>query len=228
MTKLLADPITPLFIAGSGVTAEEDPEVKMLEYVLEMATLVTLRSLTLQVMAGAKLVFVAEPAANAAYMSPNQIDAGSDVFERFVMRANRRLRSCMSAWGVDLFFHCCGDVTSYMVRKFAELDPAIMSLGASRKLYEDCLLVPKTTVLYGNLPSKQFYSDELCPVARVRDMASDLANKMAATGHPFILGSECDILSVPGRSECIMDKVMAMIACGKSAITDERTAHAAA
>jgi hypothetical protein len=89
-----------------------------------------------------------------------------------------------------------------------------MSLGASRKLYEDCRYVPQTTVLYGNLPSKQFYSDQLCPVAKVREMAKDLQAKMASTGHPFILGSECDILSVPGCERKIMDKVLAMIEAG--------------
>ncbi len=214
MTKLLADPITPLYMAGSGVTGEEDPEVRMVERVLELSTLIILRSMTLQIQAGARVMFIAEPAANVAYLSPNQIEAGSDIFERYVMRYNRRLKNCMDAWDVDLFFHCCGELIPYMVSKFAELDPAILSLGSSRKLYEDCKLVPHTTVLYGNLPSKQFYSDDLCPVQKVRDMARELREKMDQAGHPFILGSECDILSVPGCEGRIMEKVLAMIEAG--------------
>lgn len=216
MTKLLADPITPLFMAGSGVSANEDPEVRMVERVLELSTLVIMRSMTLQIKAGAQVMFIAEPAANIAYLSPNQINAGSDIFDRYVMKYDRRLKNCMDAWGVDLFFHCCGELTPYMVRKFAELDPALMSLGASRKLYEDCDYVPKSTVLYGNLPSKKFYSDDLCPVSEVRKMATELRQKMAMTGHAFILGSECDILSVPGCEKKIMDKVLAMIDAGSS------------
>lgn len=231
MTKLLADPITPLYMAGTGVSAQDDPEVKMVERVLELATLMTLRSITLQIKAGAQMIFIAEPAANVAYLSPNQIEAGSDIFDRYVMRYNRRLKNCMDAWGVDLLFHCCGELIPSMVQKFAELDPAIMSLGAGRKLYEDCRYVPKTTVLYGNLPSKQFYSDDLCPVSKVREMARELRSKMAATGHPFILGSECDILSVPGCESRIMEKVLAMIeegSHGAVATPAGKRAHSAA
>lgn len=215
MTKLLADPITPLYMAGSGVTAEEDPEIRTIEQVLELSTLVILRSMSRQIKAGAKVIFIAEPAANVAYLSPNQIDAGSDIFDRYVMRYNRRLKAMMDAWGVELFFHCCGELNPYMVGKFAELDPAVMSLGASRKLWEDASLVPETTVLYGNLPSKQFYSDELCSVEDVRRMVEDLRKRMAATDHPFILGTECDVLSVPGCEDKILAKLMAMIECGE-------------
>ena len=35
--------------------------------------------------------------------------------------------------------------------------------------------------------------------------------RMAATGHPHILGSECDVLSVPGREAAIMAKVDAFV-----------------
>lgn len=223
MTKLLADPITPLYMAGSGVSAEEDPEVKMVERVLELSTLVILRSLGRQIEAGAKVVFIAEPAANVAYLSPNQLDAGSDIFDRYVMKYNQRLKFMMNSWGVELFFHCCGELTPYMIKKFTELDPAVLSLGAGRKLYEDHQFVPKTTVLYGNLPSKKFYSDDLCPVDEVKRMAAELRQKMEATGHPFILGSECDILSVPGCEQKIMSKVLAMIEAGTA-----KRKHAAA
>ncbi len=65
-----------------------------------------------------------------------------------------------------------------MVSQFTKLDPAILSLGSSRKLWEDAALVPKTTVLYGNLPSKRFYSDELISVDEVIEQSSDLVEKM--------------------------------------------------
>ena len=211
MTKLIADPITPLYLAASGVTASEDPEILMIERCLELATKIILRSINAQILAGAEGIFIAEPAANVAYISPNQIESGSDVFVRYVMKYNQRLRATLRAWDVDLYFHCCGELTPYMIRKFTELDPAILSLGSSRKLWEDAQLVPKTTVLYGNLPSKRFYSDELMPLATVRQAARDLQQRMARTGHPFILGSECDILSVPGHEDTIMAKAMAMV-----------------
>jgi uroporphyrinogen-III decarboxylase len=214
MTKLLADPITPLYMAGAGTTAEVDPEVRMIERVLELSTLIILRSLNRQIEAGAKVIFVAEPAANMAYLSPNQLDSGSDIFDRYVMAYNQRLKFMMNSWGVELFFHCCGELTPYMVRKFSQLDPAVLSLGASRRLYEDCRLVPKTTVMYGNLPSKKFYSDELCPAEEVARMAAELRARMEQTGHPFILGSECDILSVCGCEKQILSKVHAMIEAG--------------
>lgn len=223
MTKLLAEPITPLYMAGSGVTAEEDPEVKMIERCLELSTQVILRSMSAQIKAGAKVMFVAEPAANVAFLSPNQIEAGSDVFDRYVMKFNKRIKWLMNAWDVDLFFHCCGELTDYMVGKFCELDPAVLSLGASRKLWEDARIVPNTTVLYGNLPSKKFYSDDLCPVSEVRRMAADLRHKMSQTNHPFILGSECDVLSVPGCEKTIMTKILAMIEAGVA-----KAEHAAA
>ncbi len=216
MTKLLADPITPLYIAASGVTADEDPEVMMIERCLEMSLQIILRSLTAQIQAGAKVVFIAEPAANIAFISPNQIEAGSDIFDRYVMKYNQRLKSVLKAWDVDLFFHCCGELIPYMVKKFCELDPAVLSLGSSRKLWEDAAIVPQTTVLYGNLPSKKFYSDELSPVDAVRKQTAELRARMDATGHPFILGTECDILSVPGHEKKIMDKVLAMIETGSA------------
>jgi hypothetical protein len=81
------------------------------------------------------------------------------------------------------------------------------SLGSSRKLWEDARLVPGTTVLYGNLPSKKFYSDDVISVEQVRALADELIDNMKRVGHPFILGSECDVLHVPGCERQIMKKV---------------------
>jgi len=85
-----------------------------------------------------------------------------------------------------------------------------MSLGCSRRLWDDAALVAKSTVLYGNLPTKRFYSPQLT-VADVENLSLELLEKMSATGHPFILGSECDVLSVPGSEEEILSKVDAFM-----------------
>ncbi len=74
-------------------------------------------------------------------------------------------------------------------------------------LWEDAALLPKDIVLYGNLPTKRFDSDELMSVGQVGRLADELAVRMRRSGHPFILGSECDVLSVPGRERSVMAKV---------------------
>ncbi|MEN6373037.1 MAG: uroporphyrinogen decarboxylase family protein [Armatimonadota bacterium] len=210
MTKLVSDPITPVCLAGTGMTAEDDKEIALVESVLDFGMLIIMHNIQKQIDAGAMAIFVAEPAANKVYFSPNQIESGSDIFERYVMTFNQRMKNLMDANGVDLIFHCCGELTDYMVSKFAELDSAILSLGSSRKLWEDASLVPKTTVLFGNLPSKQFYSDDLITADQVIERGHELVEKMRRIGHPFILGSECDILSVPGCCEAIMSKAEAI------------------
>ena len=49
MTKLLSDPITPIYLAGSGVTADDDPDVKAVEAALELSLSVVLRSFSAQI-----------------------------------------------------------------------------------------------------------------------------------------------------------------------------------
>jgi uroporphyrinogen decarboxylase len=213
MTKLLADPITPVFLAGTGATAEDEPEVELVERTLELAEQVIEKYLQAQIDAGAKAVFICEPAANMVYFSPKQLDQSYEVFDRYVMAPNRRLKALLAANDVDLIFHDCGELTDEMVRRFGTLDPAILSLGSSRKLWEDARLVPPTTVMYGNLPSKHFYSDTHLSVEKVRAMAEELVDKMSVTGHPFILGSECDVLSVPNCETSIWNKVNAFMEC---------------
>lgn len=212
MTKLLADPITPVYLAGSGLTAAEDEEVRCVERVLELATRVVLRSIDAQLDAGAQAVCICEPAANTVYLSPNQLASGSDLFERYVMSFNRRVKARIAQRGADLIFHDCGELLDDMIRQFATLDPAILSLGSSRKLWQDARLVPRSIVLYGNLPSKRFYDDALVSVADATRMSSELLERMQDVGHPFILGSECDVLSVKGCHETIKAKVAAMLA----------------
>ncbi len=212
MTKLIADPIGPVYMAGAGMTAEDDPEVLAVERALQLSTMSVLASARAQIEAGAKLMIVCEPAANRVYLSPKQLAQGADIFDRFVMAPNRRLKLLLDAHGVDLFFHNCGELVDDMVPQFASLEPVIMSLGSSRKLWEDAARIPKDIVLYGNLPTKKFFSDELS-VADVQDQACDLLSRMKQSGHPYVLGSECDVLSVPSAHEAIVEKINAFMGC---------------
>lgn len=211
MTKMMADPIVPVYMSGRGMTAQDDTGVATVERCLEMAVRFVTHSIDFQLKAGAKAIFIAEPAASVFYISPKQMDAGSDIFERYVVRSHRRIKALLDERGADLFFHCCGELTPVMVRHFASLDPAILSLGSSRKLWEDAALVPERTTLYGNLPSKKFYSDREMTVEDVKRAAADLTARMRAVGRPFILGSECDVLDVPGCHDVIMSKVTALM-----------------
>ena len=212
MTKLLADPITPIAMAGMGMTAQDDEGVLAAERSLCMAESAVARSVNAQIAAGARAVIICEPAAGVVYLSPKQIDAGADIFERFVIGPNLRLKARLEAAGVDLIFHDCGELTTAMVREFAtRLDPAILSLGSSRKLWEDAAVVPRRVVLFGNLPTKSFYSDAAMPDDKVRALTCDLAANMRACGHPHILGSECDVLHVPEAAEAIRRKVGIML-----------------
>jgi Uroporphyrinogen decarboxylase (URO-D) len=214
MTKLVSDPIAPVAMAGGGVTADEDPSVLTVERCLSLAEATVLRSAEAQIAAGARAIIVCEPAANKVYLSPRQLRAGSDILERFVLAPNRRVRQLLGEHGVDLIFHDCGELTTDMVRQFAlELRPAVMSLGSSRKLWEDAEVVPKDIVLFGNLPTKTFYSDAAMPLDEVRRLTVEVVQKMAACGHPHILGSECDVLHVPEAAATIRRKVDEMLRC---------------
>jgi hypothetical protein len=213
MTKLLKDPITPIYMAGSGMTAGDDPDIALLERALDLSLHIVLYSVDAQIRAGAKAIFMAEPAANVVYVSPKQIAAGSDIFERYPMAVDRRVKALLDRHGVDLVFHCCGELNDSMLRRFATLNPAILSLGSSRRLWEDARIVPKDIVLFGNLPSKHFYSDAVIPRDRVEEMACELLHRMHEAKHPFILGSECDVLDVPGSNAVIRDKVEAFVRC---------------
>ncbi len=214
MTKLVADPILPLALAGEGLTGEDDDGIRLVEGALEIAEAIVGAYVDAQMDAGARALFVAEPAANVVYVSPRQMEAGSDVFERFAIAPNRRIRDRLAARGVDLLFHCCGELTAAMVERFGSLNPAILSLGSSRDLSEDAALVPSDVVLFGNLPSKRLYSDAEITVDEVREQSRSLLKRMRLTGHPFVLGTECDVLSVPGRHATIRAKVEAMVECG--------------
>lgn len=215
MTKLLRDPIAAVALAGQGVEAGEEPAVRLAEQALRLAEAAVGRSLRRQVAAGAQAMMICEPAASRVYISPKQIERGSDVFERFVMQPNLRLRDRLNDAGCDLIFHNCGELTAWMVEQFAtRLRPAVLSLGSSRRLWEDAALVPRDVVLYGNLPTRNFYSDDAMPADRVVELTRELTERMRACGHPHILGSECDVLHVPEYAAAIHAKVELMLSAG--------------
>ena len=44
-------------------------------------------------------------------------------------------------------------------------------------------------------------------------LVAEIDGRLRPTGHPYIIGSECDVLSVPGHEAGILAKVQAM--CGQ-------------
>ncbi len=213
MTKLLDDPITPVYMAGAGNTRDDDPDIAVMEEMLEIGVRVILRSVEAQIDAGATAVMIAEPAANRVYLSPKQLDKGSDIFEKYVTAYNRKIKDYCDERGADLLFHCCGEITPYMLGQFISLHPTLLSLGGSRILWEDAQITPKDIILYGNMPSKSFYSDDVITLAQVEEMACELLSRMKKANHPFILGSECDVLNVEESREKIVRKVNAFCNC---------------
>jgi hypothetical protein len=211
-TRLLADPITAAAMAGSGMDPEDSDEVRLLWQCLRVSEAAVLRSVRSQIRHGAKAIMICEPTASIAFISPRQLKAGSNLFERLVMEPNLRMKAAMEEASCDLIFHDCGELIDPMVEAFAQrLHPVILSLGGSRKLWEDAHLVPKDVVLYGNLPSKSFYSDGAMPIEEVILRTEELVAKMKACGHSYIAGTECDVLFVPNAQETIRKKVEAMM-----------------
>lgn len=228
-TKLMADPISAVALAGGGTTAEDDEQIGILHRCLALSEQTVRRSLEAQVQAGARAVILCEPAANRVYLSPRQIQSGSDIFEHFVMQPNLRLVEFLRSLGADLIFHDCGELTDTMVEEFAvRVHPVMLSLGSSRKLWEDAARVPQDVVLFGNLPTKNFYSDDVLPLERVGQLTQELLVRMKASGHPYILGSECDVLYVPEASERIRSKVDLMLRAPALPGRPESAGHGAA
>ncbi len=212
VSRLMPDPITAAAMAGSGIAAEDSDEVRLLWQCLRLAEAAVERSARSQIAHGARAMMICEPAACTAFLSPRQLKAGSRLFEQLVMEPNLRLKAVLDAAGCDLIFHDCGELIDLMVEAFANrLHPVMLSLGGSRKLWEDARLVPSDVVLYGNLPTKSFYSDGAMPVDEVLRRTAELIANMKACGHPHILGSECDVLFVPEAREAILAKVDAMM-----------------
>lgn len=205
-TKLMRDPIAAIALAGGG--EREDPMVRLWEWCLARSRAVLRRSIEWQVQAGAETMILCEPAVNRVYLSPRQIERGAPIFAEYALEPMREMKQLLDGLGVSLFLHDCGELTQAMVEAWAkEIHPVVLSLGSSRKLWEDEALVPADVVMYGNLPTKLFYSDDVMPEEEVARRAEELVAAMAATGHAFILGSECDVLHVDGCADRIRRKV---------------------
>ncbi len=209
MTKLIEDPIVPIYLLGAG--GRDDPGAALVEQCLELALAVCLRYLSAQQAAGARAAMIIEPSVNTTYMSPAQLEGNPALFDRLVMRNLERINRWLGERGMDLILHDCGELTDDMVAAFGRLNPAILSLGSSRVLWDDARLLPKTTVLYGNLPSKHFYSDQAISLAQVSELGRELRRRMRAAQHPFILGTECDVLHVPRNAARIKSKIDAFM-----------------
>ena len=214
LIKLVNDPITGIYMAGTGLEAEDDDEVALLHAALELSESIVYANCAAQIKAGARAIFLCEPAANLVYFSPNQIRDGSTVYDDFVTRPNLRLKELLDATGTDLLLHDCGELIPEMIQSFAALKPKLISFGSPVNLWDAEPYVDKDVVLFGNLPTKKFYSDEDVPLAGVADMVAEIEEKLRASGHPFIVGSECDVLSMPGYEKKILEKVIAMCDCG--------------
>ena len=216
MTKLIAEPISPVFLAAMGVKPLDDASIKNIEIILQLAELIITKYIQKQAAAGAKAICICEPAANKIYISPDVMtDETGDIFDQYVISINQRIKDEMAKNNVDLIFHDCGDITPLMLKKISTLHPVILSLGSPVKLWDAATIVPKDIVLFGNLPTKQFFMDETISAERVEEMSKELLTKMAAMNHPFILGSECDVLSVNGYEETIKNKINVMLNCCK-------------
>ena len=212
LARVMEDPIGAVALAGGGLDAAEEPLVATAETCLELAVSAVERSIRAQLAAGAALVMVCEPAASTSYVSPLQVRSGSRVFERFVLEPLLRVKRVLDDAGALLFLHDCGELDDAMVEALAaRVRPAVLSLGSSRRLWQDARLVPEDVVLFGNLPTKHFHSDATLPLDEVRTLTRTLVERMRETGHPFILGSECDVLHVPGSEHTIRRKVDAML-----------------
>lgn len=206
-TKLLADPITATYLLAYD---PDDPDAQALAAAMSLAVGLVERSAALQVAAGARAVIVCEPAASVQFLSPKQLEDVPELLDRAVMDNLRRVRAAIVDGGADFILHDCGELNETLLRAFATLEPVILSLGSPVDLPTVTEWIPKSVVLFGNLPSKSFYSDAAITTDGVRAASEELTARMAATGHPFILGSECDVLSVPGHEERIMAKVLAL------------------
>lgn len=211
LTKLIEDPITNIYMAITG--EEGDDEFDAVHGLLQVCADIIRRWLGMQIRAGAKAICMCEPAANTVYLSPKQIESDPDLFDRFVIHYNKQLAGFMREQGADLVFHDCGELLPMMIEKFNALEPAILSLGSPVPLWDAVPHTNKETVLFGNLPSKKFYSDKEYPESVLRKEANELRARMDATGHPYILASECDVLAVKGHEETIRRKTEILLQC---------------
>jgi uroporphyrinogen-III decarboxylase len=135
------------------------------------------------------------------------------VFSDFVIEPNRRIKTAIESAGADFLFHDCGSLSMRMVEAISELHPALLSLGSAVKLWEIEPHVDDDIVLFGNLPTKKFYSDDEVPLEKIPSMVNEIERNLEPSGHPHIIASECDILSMNGYESIIKRKVEAFCSC---------------
>jgi len=205
--KFMQDPITPIYLAGMGA---EDESVELFESILALSMGVVQKYVLAQLHCGAKIIVLAEPGANTTYFSPIQIKGGATCFQRYAMDNLHRLNATIKKTGAELFFHCCGELCPEILHAFSQMEPLVLSLGSSRNLWQDAEQISPNTIIYGNLPSKKFFNDKELTVEEVYKQSLELIEKMISIAHPFILGTECDVLSVPGYHQTISRKIDAM------------------
>jgi uroporphyrinogen-III decarboxylase len=185
-----------------------------MENTLQLSLEITMKSIELQIEAGAEVICVCEPAANTVYISPDTLqEASEDIFDRLIIEPNKKITQLIQKNDRQLIFHNCGELTDLMLKKICILNPQVLSLGSSRDLAKDASIVPDNIVLLGNLPSKEFFQKDRLSVDEVERLTCELQKNMIATKHPFILASECDVLSVKGSENIIQQKVDKMMNC---------------
>ncbi|NUQ70745.1 MAG: hypothetical protein HUU17_07975 [Chthonomonadales bacterium] len=210
MTRLIADPVTAIYSMAAGAAAEDDPEVHTMLTALEAAVRMACIAADRQIEAGARLCIIAEPSFSTVYFSPRQLRRGSDILDRLVVGSLKPVSDIIEARGADIMLHCCGALTPPMVSALGRLHPAILSLGSSQVLWDDALLLPSDIVLYGNLPSDAFHTDDLT-IDGVLFAAREIETRMRDIGRPVIVGTECDVLRAPGYEEVVTSKVHAFL-----------------
>jgi uroporphyrinogen-III decarboxylase len=213
VTKIMEDVITAVFMVGAETDPDEDESVALALQLIELTTGLVEAYVRAQIAGGAKAIIICEPAANKVYFSPKQIAEGSNVFERMVIEPNRRIVKAIEEAGADLILHDCGELTPEMIADLAGLHPVVLSLGSCVDIVEATRHVPRDVVLFGTVPSKFVPREDEMPVEKVRAICASLRDRMEATGHPFILGSECDVLCVHGHERGIMAKAREIAEC---------------
>ncbi|MDK2971802.1 MAG: hypothetical protein PWP23_1557 [Candidatus Sumerlaeota bacterium] len=213
VAKIIEDVITAVFMVGADADPDDEESVALTLQLIDLTTELVEAYVRAQIAGGAKAIIICEPAANKVYFSPKQIAEGSNVFERIVIEPNRRIARVIEEAGADLILHDCGELTPEMITALAGLHPAVLSLGSCVDIVEATQYVPRDVVLFGNVPSKFFPREDEMPVEKVRAICGSLRERMEATGHPFILGSECDVLCVNGHERGIMAKAREIAQC---------------
>ena len=153
-------------------------------------------------------MLVANPSAQKQFLPPSM----PELFEELVVVPNREVREHLDSKDADMFLHNCGFLCPEFVRALGYgVHPAVLSLGSSEKLWEAAANVPKDVVLYGNVPSRLFAHSTEFTEESVREWMSKVAREMKAIDHPWIGGTECDVLSCPGCDGRITNMLAAIM-----------------